>query len=150
MRELPLGRIPTIWKSGWPLLHQVAAALFQTQGLRQPHHRRRIQSLYRMAGKFRRLERRTEIKNPKTMKWIYKLQLLQKKREIRAIQKKQLENKKRQYKRYILASLAEGKMVKCTMDDPDPILEDVLKEMGVKYEDSRTMRSVTYYIPVEQ
>lgn len=103
-----------------------------------------------MAGKFRRLERRTEIKNPKTMKWIYKLQLLQKKREIRAIQKKQLENKKRQYKRRILASLAEGKMVICTRDDPDPILEDVLKEMGVKYKDSRTMRSVTYYIPVEQ
>lgn len=84
------------------------------------------------------------------MKWIYRFQLLQKKREIRAIQKKQLENKKRQYKQYILASLAEGQSVTCRMDDPDPILEDVLKEMGVKYEDSRTMRSVTYYIPVKQ
>lgn len=84
------------------------------------------------------------------MKWIYRFQLLLKKREIRAIQKKQLENKKRQYKRYILASLAEGRSVTYRIDNPDPILEDVLKEMDVKYEDSRSMRSVTYYIPVKQ
>ena len=84
------------------------------------------------------------------MKLIYKLRLLWLKKKVRAIQKKQLENKKRQIKHYILTSLAEGEPVKCTVPDPDPVLEDVLKEMGVKYVDTRTMRNVTYYIPVKQ
>lgn len=86
----------------------------------------------------------------KDMKLIYKLRMLWLKKKVRAIQKKQLENKKRQIKHYILASLADGKPVKCTVEDPDPVFEDVLKEMGVKYEDTRTMRSVTYYVPVKQ
>ena len=84
------------------------------------------------------------------MKWIYKLRLLQMKREIRSIQKKQRKQKKRQYEKYIIAALAEGRPVKITRDDPDPILEELLKEMGVKYEYKPGMQVVTYYIPMNQ
>ena len=84
------------------------------------------------------------------MKWIYKLRLLQMKREIRSMRKKQNKAKKRQYEDYIIASLAEGRPIKITRDDPEPILEELLKEMGVKYEYKPGLQVVTYYIPVNQ
>lgn len=84
------------------------------------------------------------------MKWIYKLRLLRMKRTVRSIQKKQRKKKKRQYEKYILASLAEGRTVKITLDDPEPILEEILKEMGVKYEYKPGLQVVTYYIPINQ
>ena len=84
------------------------------------------------------------------MKWIYKLRLLRTKREIRSITKKQNKEKKRHYEKYIIVSLAEGRPVKITRDDPEPILEELLKEMGVKYEYKPGMQVVTYYIPVKQ
>lgn len=84
------------------------------------------------------------------MKWIYKLRLLRMKRTVRSIQKKQRKQKKREYEEYIIASLAEGRPVKITLDNPGPILEELLKEMGVKYEYKPGMQVVTYYIPIEQ
>lgn len=84
------------------------------------------------------------------MKWIYKLRLLRTKREIRSITKKQNKEKKRQYEKYIIESFAEGHPVKITRDDPEPILEELLKEMGVKYEYKPGLQVVTYYIPVNQ
>ena len=72
------------------------------------------------------------------------------KREIRSIQKKQRKQKKRQYEKYIIANLSEGRPVKITRDDPEPILEELLKEMGVKYEYKPGLQVVTYYIPINQ
>ena len=84
------------------------------------------------------------------MKWIYKLRLLRMKRKVRSIQKKQRKQKKREYEEYIRASLAEGRPVKITLHSPVPILEETLKEMGVKYEYKPGLQVVTYYIPKEQ
>ena len=72
------------------------------------------------------------------------------KRKVRSIQKKQRKQKKRQYEKYIIGALAEGRPVKITYVDPEPILEELLKEMGVKYEYKPGLQVVTYYIPVNQ
>jgi hypothetical protein len=72
------------------------------------------------------------------------------KRKVRSIQKKQRKQKKRKYEEYIIASLAGGRPVKITLDSPGPILEELLKEMGVKYEYKPGMQVVTYYIPIKQ
>ena len=84
------------------------------------------------------------------MKWIYKLRLFRMKRKFRSTQKKLRKQKKREYEEYILASLSEGRPVKYTLDYPAPILEELLEEMGVKYEYKSGMQVVTYYIPINQ
>ena len=86
------------------------------------------------------------------MKLIYKLRLLRKKIEIRALEKKQIEGKKHQYERWILTAIAKGECINFVRDESDAVLEELLEEMGGKYEKSRQSLTnrVWYNIQAEQ